>query len=310
MGRGIVNKDLNVIKNYIDLYERLISIGVPKDASRVVSLIYNANNINYIEDAFLDLTNLIKKRRDFSTIDNNLAYIFSGLLIVKFEYPFLKVNPLLKLIDEINNAGFDSKIVSFMAYAIIDKKNTNKIIQNTKEIFDLIQENHSFITNEYDYLHSIFLAMVRDDFKSVLSEVEYYHIELSKRLDIKKDYIQFISNQLVLLNTFNEKDELILKIAYIFKSAEEKGIKLKQQQQLILYMLIFEKDIDKLLDEIFYWKSNINKYIDSDSIIKSNIWLYALISNICNLSINDGNNISNTTLALQLIFISNSIKYK
>lgn len=294
-------------EEYIDIYNKLIHLDVPDKIACYVSLIYKVENKEFIKEAYLDLTKIINNKFDFSIMGNKLAYIFSSLLLVKYEFPFVKVNQLIKTVELIHNIGFETKVVDFMAYIIMDEEEKVKLLDDTDIIYKQIQSTHSFITNEEDYLHCLSFARTGKKVETLLSESQYYYDNLNNKWFQKKDVIQLLANELVLVD--GNKEDLIHKMLEILEKLKNYKIRLKSEQYLLMCLLLDVKNFDNVLIRIKSEYDTLKEYYKDDKIIIENLYVILVLININKYNDEISRNKYNVNNVMNHILLIILIKY-
>lgn len=294
-------------EEYIDIYNKLIHLDVPDKIACYVSLIYKVENKEFIKEAYLDLTKIINNKFDFSIMGNKLAYIFSSLLLVKYEFPFVKVNQLIKTVELIHNIGFETKVVDFMAYIIMDEEEKVKLLDDTDIIYKQIQSTHSFITNEEDYLHCLSFARTGKKVEELVSLSQYYYENLNNKWFQKKDIIQLLANELVLVN--GDKEDLINRMLEILEKVKNNKIKLKSEQYLLMCLLLDVKNVDNVLIRTKSEYDTLKEYYKDDKIIIENLYVILVLININKYNDEISRNKYNVNNVMNHILLIILIKY-
>ncbi|GKX28662.1 hypothetical protein SH1V18_11420 [Vallitalea longa] len=248
-------KNEEILKNYLSIYNEIKS-EIDKDTSndtiKTVALLYSISNKPFQLELFDEMSERIKSKVGFSTLSGELRFIISTILIIKYEYPFTKINYLLDNIKLVGEFDLYSKYSLFIAFILLDEKDVKKRLEDSRNIFYDMQDNHSFITGEEDYTFSVLLSEAGKNNSTLMEEIDYYYKNLAKDCYRRGNNLQLLSHVLALVVTEDKKDVVIENCIAIYKSMKQKGFKIKG----IIYALIglmsavISEDIELAIIEI------------------------------------------------------------
>lgn len=221
------NKEM--IQQYLDTYHEVKSAlrkEISNETVKIVALLYTISNRPFQDELFQEISARIKSKVDFSDLNGELRYILSTIIILKYDYPFTKINLLfnnLQIVDE-----FDLYVNHrlFIAFMLLDENNVKKRLQAASNIFYDMQDLHAFITGEEDYALSILLSGLDDTNENLMNQVEYYYKQLAKDCFKRGNALQLLSHVLTLMQLDN-KDDAIKTCIFMYKRMRHEGLKVK-----------------------------------------------------------------------------------
>ncbi|QUI21332.1 DUF4003 family protein [Vallitalea pronyensis] len=221
------NKEM--IQQYLNTYHEVKSAlrkEISNETIKIVALLYTISNRPFQDELFQEISARIKSKVDFSDLNGELRYILSTIIILKYDYPFTKINLLfsnLQIVDE-----FDLYVNHrlFIAFMLLDESNVKKRLQAASNIFYDMQDHHAFITGEEDYALSILLSGLDDSNENLMNQVEYYYKQLAKDCFKRGNALQLLSHVLTLMQLDN-KDDAIKTCIFMYKRMRHEGLKVK-----------------------------------------------------------------------------------
>lgn len=230
-------KNAEILKNYLSIYDEIKS-KIDKDTSndtiKIVALLYSISNKPFQHELFDEMSERIKNKVGFSSLSGELRYIIATILIIKYKYPFTKINFLLDNINIVREFDLYSKYCLFIAFILLDEKDVRKRLEDSSNIFYDMQDDHSFITGEEDYTFSVLLSEAGKNSFNLMEEIDYYYKSLAKDCYRRGNSLQLLSHVLALVVTEDKKDVVIENCITIYKSMKQKGFKIKG----VIYALI------------------------------------------------------------------------
>jgi hypothetical protein len=313
---NIQNKE--IINDYLTVYNEIktkLDKNISDDTIKIVSLFYSISNKPFQLQLFEDMSERINNEVGFSSINGELRFIISTILIIKYDYPFTKVRVLIDNIELVNDYELFTKYSLFIGFLLLDEKDVKKRLNNSKDIYFEMQERHYFITGEEDYSFSILLSESVNNTNNLMDCIEYYYKQLADDCFKRGNSLQLLSHVLTLIVRDNYKDKVINNCIQIYKCMKEEGIKVKG----VIYALIGlvstavkEEDIDLIIKEI----KEVYNYLNNIKSFKRNKEFNLIVSILVAINLKDDNkyinycinkNKTNIDYSLLVIILSKNI---
>lgn len=284
------NKEM--IEKYLSTYHQVKTVlgkELSHDTVKIVALLYTISNRPFQEELFQEIGARIKSKVDFSDLNGELRYILSTIIILKYDYPFTKINRLfenLLIVDE-----FDLYVNHrlFIAFMLLDEDDVRKRLHAASDIFYDMQDHHAFITGEEDYALSILLSSIDHTSENLMSQVEYYYKQLAKDCFKRGNALQLLSHVLTLMQLEDKEDAIEICI-YLYKHMRHSGYKIKGIMMGLFGLVGAIMDFEEGDMELFMAEfGDIYKYLSNTRYFKKNKEYNMIIAMLILLGIGDEN---------------------
>ena len=284
-------KNENTLNNYLSIYTEIkskIDKNTSNDTIKIIALLYSISDKTFQLELFNEMSERIKSKVGFSSLSGEFRFIIATILIIKYDYPFTKINYLMDNIKLVGEFDLYSKYSLFIAFILLDEKDVRRRLEDSRNIFYNMQDNHSFITGEEDYTFSVLLSEAGKNSDTLMEEIEYYYKNLSKDCYRRGNNLQLLSHILTLVVNEDKKDVVIENCILIYKSMKQKGFKIKG----VIYALIGLMsavpldDIELAITEI----NDIFRILNNTKYFKKNKNLNLVISILIIINLEDEDN--------------------
>lgn len=196
---------------------------------------------------------LKKNAGAFSSYRNNLALpIFTKMALSDNPQNYIdEVKSINKKLSDIKRFSSEYRVLTAMnIYENINNKDIDYTIARTKELMDIIKNNHPFITSSEDLAMVSMLAMTDRDTKQITEDIEACYKKLKESFPMHANSVQALS--MVLATSDIPVEKKCSKAAEIYNQLKRKGQKFSKGNELaVIGMLaLLEDDTNVIVDEV------------------------------------------------------------
>lgn len=256
-----------VLKHFFaeeDSIKKVLSdYNIKEELIDLIIAIYGLTGKSCKPDKYREMIIIIKNSCDYSIMNKDMAVLFAALLIIKYPYPFSKVSVLVDIIERIRGAGFKSKVSNFMAFAIMDCEDVEYKINRALTIYRLMEDNHSVITGEDDYLATMYLTYLPMKAKDIGQIIKNYYKDLTAEHFRRGNALQTLSHLLPLILDKSYK-EILEKVCLINEEIKKHKIKYNSSQYILLAIFtMFIEDVEVFIGN---YKTGIEAFKEATGI--------------------------------------------
>ena len=215
----------------------------------VAACILISSNVPYDEDK-LRFCRSILKERDLARLGfPGLSEPILSACLAADPHPADKLAAAKRAYDILREYFTMSDYLPVASMFLTDFRNPEdyrRAAEDTKYVYDRMEEEHWFLTGREDVLYALLTAMTKEDYGAAVSEAEYIYAKLKRNFFLRKNSLQSLSHALVLCS--GRPDEKIRRFNELIRLLKQQHRKTGSEYHVVCFGILANLGVE--LDQI------------------------------------------------------------